>query len=131
VKNTNFIQTCCQILRLNNNFRIHQINTTATEEARGYLALTITVIRRLLESLGTEAGQPGECPRPTHNVSSLEAHIRSLEHLRESAEGLTEALQGGFNMGTKIAHFNVTKNMEDYRVILDPSCYGGQMEQRH
>jgi hypothetical protein len=51
-------------LRTNNNFRIHQINTTATKEGRGYLALTIGVIRRLLESLGTEARQPGECPRP-------------------------------------------------------------------
>jgi hypothetical protein len=41
-KELHFIQTCCQILKLNSNCKIHKINTTASQGGRGDLPLMIT-----------------------------------------------------------------------------------------
>jgi hypothetical protein len=57
----------------------------------------------------------------TCNVDNLEAYICSTEHLKESVMGQEEALHQGFVMGIKLALFNVTKSLEDYRIALDRS----------
>ncbi len=44
---------------------------------------------------------------------------RSLEHLGESASSLKEVLHQGFVMGIRMAHLNMTKSLEDFRVTLD------------
>jgi hypothetical protein len=51
------------------------------------------------------------------NAENLEVHLHSLEHLKENVAGLDEALQP-FIMRIKMAQFNMTKSLEDYKITL-------------
>jgi hypothetical protein len=52
------------------------------------------------------------------NMDNLDAPAQSLQYLINSAKGLQDAMQRGFVMGIKIARYDLTKNLEDYRVTL-------------
>ncbi len=52
------------------------------------------------------------------NMDNLDTPGQSLQYLINSAKGLQDAPQRGFAMGIKIARFDLTKNLEDYRVTL-------------
>jgi hypothetical protein len=51
-------------------------------------------------------------------VDYLEADICSLEHPKKGVATLNEALYQEFVMEIKLARFNVTKSLEDYRVTI-------------
>jgi hypothetical protein len=60
------------------------------------------------------------------NTDNLDAPAWSLQYLIDSAKGLQDALQRGFAMGIKIARFDLTNNLEDYRVTLERIAMAAQ-----
>jgi hypothetical protein len=42
-----------------------------------------------------------------------------MKHLGESASSFKEVLHQAFVMGIRMAHLNITKSLEDFRVTLD------------
>ncbi len=61
-------------------------------------------------------------------LDNLDAHACSFEHLCESAKSLKEAFQQGSVMGVRLAPFNVTKHIEDFRVTLDRVSMSAQWD---
>jgi hypothetical protein len=117
-----FIQLCCRIMKVSESDKVKFITANAVIE-EGNPGFAIATIKKILEALGSEAKA---CRRasPAHyqasrNADDMDAPMRSLEYLGESAQSLQEALQQGFIMGIRMARFNMTKSMKDYRVTLE------------
>lgn len=110
-----FIQLCCRIMKVSESDKVKFIAANA--------GFALATIKKILEALGSEAKACRRAsPTPyqaTRNADDMDAPMRSLEYLGESAQSLQEALHQGFIMGIRMARFNMTKSMEDYRVTLE------------
>jgi hypothetical protein len=94
--------------------------------------LIIAIIKKLLEALGSEAETcRTDLPAPyqtTQNMDNMDAPSHSKEYLAESARSLQEAFQQGFTMGIKMARFNMTKSMENYKITLDRAAMAAKWD---
>jgi hypothetical protein len=63
------------------------------------------------------------------NADNLDAPSQSLLYLAESAKRLKDALHIGFAMGIKIAKFNLTKNLKDYRVTMERTAMATEWDE--
>jgi hypothetical protein len=79
------MQTCYQILKINSDDKI-AFNATAADEGRGDPALTIAEIQKLLGGSG-RAMASKEIQHPFIRPPALEAHICSLDNLKEGVAG--------------------------------------------
>ncbi len=61
-------------------------------------------------------------------MDNLDAHAWSFQHLCESAKSLKEAFQQGSVMSVRMAPFNMTKHLEDFRVTLDRVSMSAQWD---
>jgi hypothetical protein len=94
------------------------INTSAVIKGDGNPGLTIVIIRKMLEAEACRKDSPA--PTKLHFTRGTWTPPRgSLEYLRESTQSLQEALHQGLIMGIRMAWFNMTKSLEDYRFTLD------------
>jgi hypothetical protein len=123
IEDVHFIQTCCQIMKTSESNKVKFIATTVVTEGEGNPGLTIAIVKKLLEALGSDAEtftRDFLAPyQTTRNMDNIDSHAWfSLEYLTESTRSLQEALQV-FKMGIRMARFNMTKSMEDYKVTVE------------
>ncbi len=59
------------------------------------------------------------------NADGLEAHTCSLKHMEGSVKWLQEVLERGYEMGVGIAHLDMLRGLEDFKVTLDRVAMAG------
>jgi hypothetical protein len=114
-----FVQTCQD----GRDGKVALNAATALDSEREDPSRSIKEIQRLLETFWVEAeahrSQSPTLYQTTWNVECLEAYTCSLEHLEGSVRGLDKAPYREFTMGIKMAQFDMTKSLEDFRISLE------------
>ncbi len=103
-----FVQICCQIQEGNSD--------DCSGWRKGWSCLAISEIWKLLGAQGVEVEVSGECCQPHTRPPIIQITWRPTSTVWSTWR---TASQRGFITGIKMAHFNMTKSLEDYRITLE------------
>ncbi len=117
-----FIRTSCHILGINGKTTMKVIVKKAKERGEGQPRRVLASLRSQLEDLGVRVERH---KRPTSTLAfntrtfdSMGAPARSLAHLQSCANGLREAMEGGYSRGIKMARIATENAMSDFKATI-------------
>jgi hypothetical protein len=117
-----FIRTSCHILGINGETTMRVIVKKAKEKGENQPRRVLASLRSQLEELGARVERHKRpTPNPAFNMQTLDsmgALARSLAHLQSCANGLREAMEGGYSMGIKTARIATENAMADFKATI-------------
>jgi hypothetical protein len=117
-----FMRTSCHILGINGETTMRVIMKKAKEKGENQPRRVLASLRSQLEELGARVERHKRpTPTPAFNMRTLDsmgAPACSLAHLQGCANGLREAMEGGYSMGIKTARIATENAMADFKALL-------------